>query len=275
MTRLYSLLGLALLVAPVAANAQVRDSTLRITHTLSPPAVAAIDTFGANDTPWGGQPPDAGITGVLVYVDDGLGGRLACEPIANAGDVAGNIALVARGVCNFSLKAYHAQIAGATAVIIHNHDDTPTDGPFTIYTMSGGDSASAVTITAAFAHRDWRDRVVPVVESGTDVTVRIDPAFVVAIEPGPITESTVHRARPNPFSTSTEFGVQLLRTQNVRVEVFNAIGQRVALLHDGPLAAGADVHEFTLEASSLPSGVYLYRVTGEDFVQTNSVILSR
>ena len=52
-------------------------------------------------------------------------------------------------------------------------------------------------------------------------------------------------------------------------------GQRVALLHDGPLAAGSEVHEFTLEASSLPSGVYLYRVTGEDFVESRNVVLAR
>ena len=45
--------------------------------------------------------------------------------------------------------------------------------------------------------------------------------------------------------------------------------------HDGPLAAGSVVHHFTLEATDLPSGVYLYRVTGEDFVETRNVVLAR
>jgi hypothetical protein len=282
MKRFYSVICAALLVLPGLADAQDRDSLLRLIEITAPAGAAGVDTSGANDTPWGTQPPFGGITGNLVYVDDGLGGREACTPdaIANGPDIAGNIAVVARGTCNFSLKAYNVQAVGAIAVIIHNHDATPTDLPTTIYTMSGGDSAAAVTITAAFAHREWRDRVTPFLESGDTVTGTIHPVCIggpcgVAIEPGPITESTVHVARPNPFSESTEFGVQLLRTQDVTVEVFNTLGQRVALLHDGPLAAGQTVHTFTLEASSLPSGVYLYRVTGEDFVQTNNVVLAR
>src|SRR6185503_3785031 len=42
----------------------------------------------------------------------------ACEPLLNAAQVAGNIALVDRGGCFFTIKAKNAQDAGAIAVVV-------------------------------------------------------------------------------------------------------------------------------------------------------------
>jgi hypothetical protein len=274
MKRLYALIAAALFVMPSVAFAQVPDDSLRVITRLTPSA--RVDTVFGQVIDWGGQPPIGGITTGLVYADDGLGGRLGCEAFANAAEMAGNIAFISRGVCGFSVKAYWAQQAGAVGFIIHNDDRVPdTDCGETngLVLMAGVDSAAAVTIPGAFFERCIAVDYIPLVEAG-GVTVRMERPLTVDIEPGPITQSTVYAARPNPFSTTTEFGVQLLRTQDVRVEVFNAIGQRVALLHDGALTAG-DVHEFTLEAADLPSGVYMYRVTGEDFVETRNVVLAR
>ena len=67
----------------------------------------------------------------------------ACTPVTN--DLTGKIAVIDRGSCNFSLKIYHAQEAGAIAAIIVNH----TAG-FQLVGMLGGDSASAVVIPAIF-----------------------------------------------------------------------------------------------------------------------------
>jgi plastocyanin len=45
--------------------------------------------------------------------------------------------------------------------------------------------------------------------------------------------------RPNPGRGTFSFEVGLAREQKVRIEVVDLLGVRVALLHDGPLAAGA------------------------------------
>lgn len=60
--------------------------------------------------------------------------RGACIPLTNASAVAGKIALVRRGICDFDTKVYHAQLAGAVAVIIVNNVSSPS----TIF--PGGDS---------------------------------------------------------------------------------------------------------------------------------------
>jgi len=63
-----------------------------------------------------------------------------CDSLVNAADLAGKIAMVDRGSCNFSLKALNAQNAGAIACVIVNNI---AGGPVG---MGGGDFATEVTI---------------------------------------------------------------------------------------------------------------------------------
>ncbi len=85
---------------------------------------------------------------------------------------------------------------------------------------------------------------------------------------------TLQAAYPNPFVSQATVGLSIAQAQEVRVEVFNTVGQRVALLHDGALAAGAP-HRFTLDGQNLASGTYVYVVTGERFRDEGRVTLVR
>jgi hypothetical protein len=53
----------------------------------------------------------------------------------------------------------------------------------------------------------------------------------------------------------------------VQIALYNTLGQRVALVHDGPLAPNTK-HEFNVDGSRLPSGLYLMRARGESFSAT-------
>ena len=55
----------------------------------------------------------------------GNGGGSGCEPADFTGFPAGNIALMQRGFCDFSVKAVNAQAAGATGAIIFNQGNLP------------------------------------------------------------------------------------------------------------------------------------------------------
>ena len=79
-------------------------------------------------------------------------------------------------------------------------------------------------------------------------------------------------AYPNPFNPQTRFTLAVSQEQHVRVEVFDALGRRVAVLHDGRLPAGA-VQAFTFDAGGLAGGLYLYRATGEHFAATRRAML--
>jgi hypothetical protein len=78
--------------------------------------------------------PSGGFSGELAITDTGTATPTdACAPIVNVAEVAGKIAFVRRGVCDFDSKVYKAQQAGAIAVIIANNVNTGVIVP-------GGDS---------------------------------------------------------------------------------------------------------------------------------------
>jgi hypothetical protein len=80
-------------------------------------------------------------------------------------------------------------------------------------------------------------------------------------------------AYPNPFDAKTSFTFNLVDAGNVAVELFDAQGQKVKTMFAGQLGAG--VHEFTIEGQDLNSGLYMFRVTGDNFSESGKVILSK
>lgn len=73
------------------------------------------------------------------------------------------------------------------------------------------------------------------------------------------TEFTMGQNFPNPFNPSTTIEIALPKESHVRLEVFNLLGQRVALLLDNLMQAG--YHTVTFEGRSFSSGLYFYRMT--------------
>lgn len=79
--------------------------------------------------------------------------------------------------------------------------------------------------------------------------------------------------RPNPASVQVAVTLTTRALGPVDVAVFDALGRRVAVLHDGPLAPGA--HALSLDASRLPAGVYLVRAAGESGTASRTVTVVR
>ena len=71
---------------------------------------------------------------------------------------------------------------------------------------------------------------------------------------------------PNPFNPSTFIPYQLPARMDVRLEVFNLLGQRIATLVDGEQPAGLHTVEWDATeaaAQAVGAGVYLYRLSGD------------
>ena len=76
---------------------------------------------------------------------------------------------------------------------------------------------------------------------------------------------------PNPFNPTTTISYHLPADGHVSLKVYNTIGQEVATLVDESVAAG--VHQATWNASSVPSGVYIYRLNTGSFLETKRMML--
>ena len=76
---------------------------------------------------------------------------------------------------------------------------------------------------------------------------------------------------PNPFNPSTSVEFSLPAASEVRLSVFNLLGQEVATLVNGQMVAGS--HTVRFDASRLSSGVYLYRLTAGSFSKTLKMVL--
>src|SRR6056297_675746 len=76
---------------------------------------------------------------------------------------------------------------------------------------------------------------------------------------------------PNPFNPTTQIDFALPEASDVRLEIFNVIGQRVSILVNEQRTAG--YHNVMFDASSLASGVYFYRIQAGSFVKTQKMML--
>jgi len=78
---------------------------------------------------------------------------------------------------------------------------------------------------------------------------------------------------PNPFNPTTTIRYGLPERTHVRLEIFNPLGQRAAILVDAEKEAG--YHSSVLEGQGLASGLYFYRLQAGDFVETRKLIILR
>lgn len=112
-------------------------------HISAPAAAAGDNPFATAD--FGSAASNAAFTGNLVQATYTDAGNVihsdGCLPITNGAALAGRIALIDRGVCNFSQKTLYAQQAGAVAVIIASNK------PDALAPMAAGDANVAAQIT--------------------------------------------------------------------------------------------------------------------------------
>jgi choice-of-anchor A domain-containing protein/uncharacterized repeat protein (TIGR01451 family)/TQXA domain-containing protein len=85
------------------------------------------------------------------------------------------------------------------------------------------------------------------------------------------TDFELNQNYPNPFNpvTTIRFGVP--ESGNYTLKVYNILGQEVATLFDDFMSAG--YQKITFNASSLASGMYIYRLTGKNVNITKKMVL--
>lgn len=85
------------------------------------------------------------------------------------------------------------------------------------------------------------------------------------------TEFRLEQNYPNPFNPSTTIQFAVPKASQVTITIYDVLGRRVATLVDEKYQPGT--YKVTFEADELASGVYIYRIQTEGFVQSRKLML--
>ena len=76
---------------------------------------------------------------------------------------------------------------------------------------------------------------------------------------------------PNPFNPQTTISFVLGSSQHIELKIFDIMGNELTTLVNGFKEEGE--HKIIYDASALSSGIYFYRVVGENFSITKKLML--
>ncbi len=107
--------------------------------------------------------------------------------------------------------------------------------------------------------------------------IDLDGAFkfsdVVSVDLGSVTKFALKQNYPNPFNPTTEISFDVPKESNVRLSVYNSLGQKVADLLNEKLSAGT--HRVKFDGSYLTSGIYFYKMESGGFTEIKKMILMK
>lgn len=89
-------------------------------------------------------------------------------------------------------------------------------------------------------------------------------------------EFALRQNAPNPFNPTTSIAYDLPKATNVRLDIFNVLGQKVVTLVDGFQNAGTQNVIWDgrdQSGSSVASGIYFYRISAGDFSATKKMMM--
>jgi len=76
---------------------------------------------------------------------------------------------------------------------------------------------------------------------------------------------------PNPFNPSTKIKYQIPNESKVVITLYDILGKEIETLVNGSKEPGT--YELELNAHSLASGTYIYKLVAGDFVESKKMIL--
>ena len=150
-----------------------------------------------------------------------------------------------------------------------------------VYAQPGQEVDVFFTIRAAVFSPDTVNTISFSVYSHLDTTVTVDGSFDLFLTITDVDDGdpfallpegfALGQNYPNPFNPTTTIPFSLPAASQVRLEIFNTLGQLVDARDLGWLPAGDQAVEY--DASALASGVYFYRVTTETTTATRKMML--
>jgi hypothetical protein len=108
----------------------------------------------------------------------------------------------------------------------------------------------------------------------TDLDGSTTPSDPVEVRIGLDAAFALSAVSPNPIRGRGTVEVAVREAQAVTAHLYDVMGRRVQVLHDGPLAEQT-THRLAVDARGLSSGIYFVRMIGEGFTASRKVVVVR
>jgi hypothetical protein len=193
--------------------------------------------------------PSGGVTGTIMYniTIDWMDNTWPENVHIDYGDTE-------YGWYNFSVNGWH-QIDITNIVRAWLSGDIPNYG-FVLVATSGSKFSK-------FYSREASESLRPYLELTTHTAIDDDP--------NSLPSSYAVNAYPNPFNATTTIEYSLPQASGVTVEIYNLLGQSIAVLTSDYLQAG--YHSIVWNSGDNPSGLYFVRIATNGYSQSRKLVL--
>lgn len=104
-----------------------------------------------------------------------------------------------------------------------------------------------------------------------DFDGKFEYSNIVEVEGVTPAEFSLEQNYPNPFNPTTRIDFSIPNESNVKISIYNLIGQKIADIVNSKFAVGK--HSVSFDASNLSSGIYLYKIEADNFTLTKKMQL--
>ncbi len=105
----------------------------------------------------------------------------------------------------------------------------------------------------------------------TDLNGAVNYSTTVKVDVNVVSQFSLSQNYPNPFNPSTLISFTIPKESNVKLSVFNVLGEKVATLINEVKSSGT--YKINFNGSNLASGIYVYRLEAGGYVSSKKMIL--
>lgn len=175
-------------------------------------------------------------------------------------NIAAKTGILGPGPSSADIKLVGDELTQSHSLTMTNHTITKSFN-YTAPAAPGVDTVFA-TVTSGTSAWNWAPGKKIVVKNITGVQ-----------NAGTVLEYKLNQNYPNPFNPSTTISFELPKNTEVKLKVFDIIGNEIAAIIDSKLERGS--YNIQWNGSDYASGIYFYKLITSDFEVTKKMILTK